>query len=135
MEDTSSFVAAFVEHGPGWMIAAGVIAGAFYVAVRVLKVWEANQSEKVDQNRELVEISGRMVDQMARSNDVIESVEKQMGVMNNTNATMVDALTKSQDRSLKMAQDTATIKDRVDFLYQRFIKNGMTNGDADWKGM
>lgn len=124
-ESATSFITSFAEYGPGWLIASGILVFCFYVALRLLKVWEANQQEKTDQNRQLVEISGRMVDQMDRSNTVIESVEKQMSVMNNTNATMVEALTKSQDRSREMQDDTKTILDRVNFLYERTIKGGL----------
>lgn len=123
-ETATNFITIFAEYGPGWIFAAGVLVFGFYVAFRLLKVWEGNQSEKVEQNRQLVEISGRMVDQMDRSNTVIESVEKQMSVMNNTNATMVEALTKSQERSQAMQNETRTILDRVNFLYERAIKGG-----------
>lgn len=104
------------------MFAAGALAFAAWVCKKVLAVWEANQHDKIEQNRQLVEISARMVDQMDRSNTVIESVEDQMAIMNNTNATMVDALTRSQERSQQMANHTATILDRVNFLYERTIK-------------
>lgn len=124
-EAATNFITVFAEYGPGWIFAAGVLVFGFYVVKRLLSVWEGNQQEKTEQNRQLVEISGRMVDQMDRSNTVIESVEKQMSVMNNTNATMVEALTRSQDRSQAMQDDTKTILDRVNFLYERTIKGGL----------
>lgn len=110
------------EYGPGWLIAAALIIFAGYVVHRLLKVYEDNQHDRLSQQREMIEVSGRMVDQMARSNTVIESVEKQMEVMNNTNATMVQALTQSQQRSQGMADDTKQILDRVNFIFKRLVQ-------------
>ena len=112
----------FTEYGAGWIIAGAVLAFLFVVGLRILKVWESNQSDKIEQNRQLIQITGQMVEQMDRSTTVSEKVAHQMDVINNTNAQMVDALTRSQERSQQMANHTATILDRVNFLYERTIK-------------
>lgn len=120
--DFSSVVDTFLEFGPGWLLVGVLLYFAYQFGTRAMDIFERNSQERAARDKEMLTISAQMVDQMDRSNQVIESVEEQMATMNDTNAALVNRLLESSSRSQAMANDTAVIRDRVDFIYERTIK-------------
>lgn len=121
MEQGLTFVNTFAEYGPEWMIAAAIIALGIWVVYKIVRIYEKNLEDRLNTQSDMVKISGQMVEQMDRSNSLLETVQKELTAMNAQTQALINSLEHSQDRSTKMGSDVATILDRVNFLYQRLI--------------
>lgn len=121
----NTFIDRIAEFGPWWMLAAALVVLFGYVVYVFTNVYKEVAKDKRARDQEMLTISGQMVAQMDRSNTVLESVEEQMAVMNETNSTLVETLLKSQERSQGMHDMTKKISDRVEFMYQHIITKGV----------
>lgn len=112
------------EFGPGWLCVAASLVIVWLLSKKLLGIYDDTRRERIDNDREIIRISGQMVEQMDRSNDVIEAVEHQMSVMNETNAQLVKELLHSKHRNERIDDDIRIMKDRIDLMYEREIKRG-----------
>lgn len=121
----NTFIDRIAEFGPWWMLAAALVVLFGYVVYVFTNVYKETAKDKRTRDQEMLTISGQMVAQMDRSNTVLESVENQMSIMNETNSKLVETLLKSQERSQDMHDMTQKISDRVEFMYQHVITKGI----------
>ena len=124
----TSFLSSFAEFGPGWLLVAGVLVILGWVVYKGMAIYENSRKDSAENKQEMTKISGQMVEQMDRSNTVIENIQHEMSVMNATNQTLVETLMKSQERSLKMAEELhdAAAKasdnhDKIEMLYHHLM--------------
>ena len=127
-EVANTFLGAFAEFGPGWLLVAGILAILAWVVYKGMGIYEQSKKDSDENKSQMTKISGQMVEQMDRSNNVIESIQHEMSVMNTTNQTLVETLMKSQERSAKMAEDVHTANmraedthDKVEMLYHHLM--------------
>lgn len=119
---SATLIDKIAEFGPVWLFVAALLVMVGYGGKKIIEIYEATRKEKLANDRDMIKISSQMVEQMERSNNVIEAVEKQMTIMNGTNAQLVNQLLRSDSRNEKMSKDMRTIRDRIDLLYERLIK-------------
>ena len=124
----TTFLGGFAEFGPGWLLVAGILVILGWVTYKLLNVYEQSRKDSADNKKEMTQISGQMVEQMDRSNTVIENIQHEMSVMNTTNQKLVETLMKSQERSAQMAQEVhdansraADTHDKVEMLYHHLM--------------
>lgn len=121
MEAVSSFAQMFAEYGPGWLIAGALIAVGIYVIHRLLNIYEKLSSDKVSTQREMTKISGQMVDQMDRSNTVLEAVQKELTLMNASNERLINNMAKDHERSAFIEGSVKKLIDRIETLYDKIV--------------
>ena len=124
----TTFLGSFVELGPGWLLVAGVLVILGWVTYKLLGVYETSRKDSADNKQEMTKISGQMVEQMDRSNTVIENIQHEMSVMNATNQKLCESIVNSQERSAQMARDVhdaniraADTHDKVEMLYHHLM--------------
>ena len=99
-----------------------------WVTYKLLGVYETSRKDGDENRKEMTKISGQMVEQMDRSNTVIENIQNEMSVMNATNQKLCESIVNSQERSAQMAKDVhdaniraADTHDKVDMLYHHLM--------------
>lgn len=124
----TTFLGSFAEFGPGWLLVAGILVILGWVVYKGMAVYENSRKDSAENKQEMTKISGQMVEQMDRSNTVIENIQHEMSVMNATNQTLVETLAKSQERSAAMAKEVhdansraADTHDKVEMLYHHLM--------------
>lgn len=124
----TSFLGSFVEFGPGWLLVAGILVILGWVVYKGMAVYESSRKDSAENRKEMTQISGQMVEQMDRSNTVIENIQHEMSVMNATNQKLCESIVNSQERSAQMAQEVhdansraADTHDKVEMLYHHLM--------------
>lgn len=124
MEDLPYKLAELVaKDGPAWLFVLAVIGILIWAIYRFVNMYEKNNDRRISSQEEANRISGQMTEQMARSNKVLEAVEKQLSLMNTTNELLVTTFTESQNRSDLMVDYIKTMAERIEYLYKRAIEH------------
>lgn len=121
MDSALSFAQMFAEYGPGWVIAAALIGIGIYVIYRLMNIYEKLSSDKISTQKEMTKISGQMVEQMDRSNTVLEAVQKELSVMNVSNERLIDSMSMYHKNSTFIKESVKKITDRVETLYDKLV--------------
>lgn len=121
MDSALSFAQMFAEYGPGWIIAAALIGIGIYVIYRLMNIYEKLSSDKVSTQKEMTKISGQMVEQMDRSNTVLEAVQKELSLMNVSNERLIENMSRDHERSAFVESTVKKLIDRVETIYDKIV--------------
>ena len=127
------------EFGPLWLLVFAVIVLIWHFGGKLLEVFSAKvdaqarieakredrkQEEaqgRIEHDREMAEIKGQMVEQMSRSNALMESLKTLMESVVASNEVLHEDLKASQAGSRQMQSDMRDVKQKVDLIYAKEI--------------
>lgn len=127
------------EFGPLWLLVFALIVLAWHFGGRLIEVYAAKveassaieakredrkQEEtqaRIEHDREMAEIKGQMVEQMNRSNNLMETIKPLMESVVASNNVLHDDLKTSQAGSRQMQSDMRDVKQKVDLIYAKEI--------------
>lgn len=127
------------EFGPLWLLVFVLCVLVWHFGGKLIEVYaakveasskiEAQREERkqeetqarIEHDREMAEIKGQMVEQMSRSNNLMETIKPLMESLVASNEVLHEDLKASQAGSRQMQSDMKDVKQKVDLIYAKEI--------------
>lgn len=137
MEWFAQVVDSIAEFGAGWALVFAMVALLAFFGNKLIKIYstvtaarveidqqrekrkQEEADERIEHDREMAEIKGQMVEQMGRSNALMEALKALMENVVTSNAMLHDDLKTSQAGSRQLQSDVRDMKQQVAVIYDR----------------